>query len=111
MEPEPVPLPAAAVTEIETTEGVTKEEIAFVFMALPPISTNVLVAEQVPLGERNRAWVLLSAHAFTTLVFCVVAAVANEPAATAPAINAPMTFLFLIALTIPCLPEILLYCP
>ena len=97
-------------TDIETTEGVTSEEIAFVFMALPPISTNVLDAEHVPLGERNRACVLLSTHAFTTLVFCVVAAVANEPAANAPTINAPMTFLFFIGLILPRLPEFPLCC-
>ncbi len=67
MDPEPVPLPAGALTEIETTEGVTREEIAFVFMAFPPISTSVLDAEQVPFGEMKRAWVLLSAQALTTL--------------------------------------------
>jgi hypothetical protein len=55
------------VTDIETTEGVTSEEIAFVFMAFPPISTSVLVEGQVPLGEMKRACVLLSAHALTTL--------------------------------------------
>ncbi len=67
MDPDPVPLPAGALTEIETTEGVTREEIAFVFMAFPPISTSVLDEEQVPLGEMKRAWVLLSAQALTTL--------------------------------------------
>ena len=65
-------------------------------MALPPISTRVRVEEHVPLGERKSACVLLSTHALTTLVFCVVAAVAKEPAANAPTINAPMTFLFFI---------------
>lgn len=66
-DPDPVPLPEGAVTEIETTDGVTREEIAFVFMAFPPISTRVLDEEHVPLGEIKRAWVLLSAHALTTL--------------------------------------------
>ncbi len=67
MDPDPVPLPAGAVTEIETTDGVTREDIAFVFMAFPPISTSVLDEEQVPLGATKRAWVLLSAQALTTL--------------------------------------------
>ena len=55
MDPEPVPPPLEVVTEIETTEGVTSEEIALVFMALPPISTRVLEEEHVPLGERKSA--------------------------------------------------------
>ncbi len=55
MDPDPVPLPAGAETEIETTDGVTREDIAFVFMAFPPISTSVLDEEQVPLGEIYRA--------------------------------------------------------
>ena len=67
MDPDPVPLPEGAFTEIETTEGVTRDEIAFVFIEFPPISTRVLEDEHVPLGEIKRACVLLSAHAFTTL--------------------------------------------
>jgi hypothetical protein len=36
---------------METTEGVTSDAIALVFIALPPISTRVLVEEQVPVDE------------------------------------------------------------
>jgi hypothetical protein len=54
-DPEPVPPPLDVVAEIETTDGVTREEIVLVFMPLPPISTSVRLEEHVPLVERNRA--------------------------------------------------------
>jgi hypothetical protein len=47
-----VPLPAVEVTEIETTVGVTRAEMAFAFMPVLPISTRVRVDEQVPVDVR-----------------------------------------------------------
>jgi hypothetical protein len=113
MDPDPVPLPAGAVTEIETTEGVTRDAIALVFMALPPISTRVRFEEQVPLGETKRACVFLSAHAVTTLDGWVFATDAIDPAITAPATNAlttiaPLNFLLLINPILSYFPEIFL---
>jgi len=54
-QPEPEPEPDEEVTEIETTEGVTREEIALLFMELPPISIKVRFDEHVPFGERKIA--------------------------------------------------------
>ena len=88
-----MPPPLAVVTAIETTEGVTREEIAFVFMAFPPISISVRPLVQVPVLDRKSAPVRLSAQAFTAPVGCVTAAVAIDPAATAPAMNAAATLL------------------
>jgi hypothetical protein len=79
-------------------------------MAFPPISISVRPLEQVPVLERKSAPVRLSAHAFTAPVGCVMAAVAIEPAATAPAMNAAATLLrsekvIFIRLIMPNFPE------
>jgi hypothetical protein len=60
-------------------------------MSAPPISTRVRVDEQVPVDERKRAPVRLSAQAVMTEDGAVVAAVATPPAMIAPATNALMT--------------------
>jgi hypothetical protein len=100
-----VPPPLAVVTEIETTDGVTRDAIALVFMPLPPISTSVRLEEHVPVVERKRAWVRLSAHAFRVPVVELVAAVAIDPASAAPAINAPITLTCFIDKIMPEIPE------
>jgi hypothetical protein len=64
--------------------------MALAFMPVLPISTKVRADEQVPVGERKRAPVRLSAHAVITDVGDVVAAVATPPAMIAPARNALM---------------------
>jgi hypothetical protein len=92
MDPEPVPLPAGEVTEIETTVGVTRAEIALAFMPVLPISTRLRFVGHVPVEERKRAPVRLSAHAVMTDVGVVVAAVATPPAMITPARNALATF-------------------
>ena len=50
-EPDPEPRPLGVETAIETTDGVTNDEIALVFIELPPISTKVRLDVQVPLFE------------------------------------------------------------
>lgn len=102
-----MPEPEGAVTLIETTEGVTSEAMVFEFISLPPSSTRVLADEHVPEGERKRALVRLSAHAFTT-VGEFVAAVATEPAMAAPAIKAAMTLMFFMSTMLPYFPVITL---
>ena len=102
-----MPEPEGAVTLIETTEGVTSEAIVFEFISLPPSSTRVLAEEQVPEGERKRALVRLSTHAFTTLDE-LVDAVATEPAMAAPAIKAAMTLMFFMTMMLPYFPVIFL---
>ena len=87
-----MPLPAVEVTEIETTVGVTSDEIALAFIPVLPISTKVRFVGQVPVAERKRAPVRLSAHAVITDDGDVVAAVATPPAISAPARNALATF-------------------
>jgi hypothetical protein len=67
---------------------VTSEDIAFVFMALPPISMSVRPLVQVPVLEMKSAPVRLSAHALNAPVGCVIAAVAIDPAVTAPTTKA-----------------------
>jgi hypothetical protein len=57
-------------------------------MPLLPISTRVRLVEQVPVDERKRAPVRLSAQAVITEAGDVVAAVATPPAMIAPARNA-----------------------
>jgi hypothetical protein len=59
-------------------------------MPLLPISTRVRFVEQVPVDERKRAPVRLSAQAVITEDGVVVAAVATPPAMIAPATNALM---------------------
>jgi hypothetical protein len=64
----------------------------------------------VPVLEMKSAPVRLSAHAFTAPVGCVIAAVAIEPAVTAPAMNAAATLLrsenvIFIRLIMPNFPE------
>ena len=100
-----MPPPLEVVTAMETTEGVTSEEIALVFIPFPPISTSVRLDEHVPVVERNSAWVRLSAHALRVPVGEVIAAVATEPASAAPAINAPITLTFFICKILPYIPE------
>jgi hypothetical protein len=78
---------------METTDGVTSEEIDFVFMALPPISTRVLDVGHVPFCERKIACVRLSAQTLRTLVE-FVEAVATDPAMAAPATKAAITLMF-----------------
>jgi hypothetical protein len=102
-----VPEPEGAVTLIETTDGVTSEAIAFEFKSVPPNSTRVLADEHVPEGERKRALVRLSAHAFTTLGE-FVDAVATDPAMAAPAIKAAMTLMFFMSTMLPYFPVIIL---
>ena len=78
------------VTKIETTEGVTSEEIAFASSVAtdpPPISTAVAVALHFPLVASERAFVRLSAHAVIVPVD-EGAAIATEPATATPATNA-----------------------
>jgi hypothetical protein len=87
-DPEPDPLPLEVETAIETTDGVTREEMVFVFIPFPPISIRVRPLEQVPLLEMKSAPVRLSAQAFTEPVGWVIAAVAIDPATAAPATNA-----------------------
>jgi hypothetical protein len=86
------------VTEIETTVGVTRDEIALAFMPVLPISTKVRADEQVPVDERKSAPVRLSAQAVITDDGDVVAAVATPPAMIAPATNALMSFAGLLNL-------------
>jgi hypothetical protein len=86
------------VTAIDTTVGVTRAEIALVFMPLLPISTSVRVAEHVPVDEIKRAPVRLSAHAVMTEDGDVVAAVATPPAMIAPVTKAVMTLAGLLNL-------------
>ncbi len=77
-------------TEIDTTDGVTKEEIALAFMPELPISTKVRLDEHEPVDEMKRAPVRLSAQAVITEELVVVAAVATPPATTAPIRNAAL---------------------
>jgi hypothetical protein len=83
--------------------------MALVFIPLPPISTSVRLDAQVPVVERKRAWVRLSAHALRVPVVGVIAAVAIDPARAAPTINAATTLtfnlIFLIPVILPLLPE------
>ena len=67
-------------------------------MPLLPISTRVRLVEQVPVEERKRTPVRLSAQAVMTDVGDVVAAVATPPAMIAPARNALMTLAGLLNL-------------
>jgi hypothetical protein len=57
-------------------------------MPVLPISTSVRADEHVPVEDRKRAPVRLSAHAVITEGGVVVAAVATPPATIAPAKNA-----------------------
>jgi hypothetical protein len=76
---------------METTDGVTRDAIALAFIPVPPISTKVRPVAQLPVVERKRACVRLSAHALIEPDEDVVAAVAIEPATAAPAIKAAIT--------------------
>jgi hypothetical protein len=67
-------------------------------MPLLPISTRVRLVEQVPVDERKRAPVRLSAQAVMTEDGDVVAAVATPPAMIAPARNAAVIFAGLLNL-------------
>jgi hypothetical protein len=78
------------VTEIDTTDGVTKEEIALAFIPELPISTKVRFEEHEPVDEIKSAPVRLSAQAVITEELVVVAAVATPPATTAPIRNAAL---------------------
>ena len=100
-----MPPPLAVETEIDTTEGVTSDAIALVFMPLPPISTNVRLEEHVPVVDRKSACVRLSAHAFKVPDEEFVAAVAIEPARAAPAIKAAITLTLFMGKILPQLPE------
>jgi hypothetical protein len=74
--------------------------MALAFKPALPISTSVRVVEQVPVDERKRAPVRLSAQAVITDDGDVVAAVATPPAMIAPARNALMTLAGLLNLII-----------
>jgi hypothetical protein len=67
-------------------------------MPVLPISTRVRFVEHVPVDERKRAPVRLSAHAVMTDDGDVVAAVATPPAMIAPARNALMILAGLLTL-------------
>jgi hypothetical protein len=67
-------------------------------MFVPPISTRVRFVEQVPVDERKRAPVRLSAQAVMTEDGAVVAAVATPPAMIAPATNALMILVGVLTL-------------
>jgi hypothetical protein len=69
-------------------------------MPLLPISTRVRFVEHVPVDERKRAPVRLSAQAVITEAGVVVAAVATPPAMIAPATNALIILAGLLALII-----------
>ena len=95
-----MPLPRLDVTEIETTLGVTRAEIALAFIAELPISTSVRFVGHLPVEERKRAPVRLSAQAVMTDDGDVVAAVATPPAMIAPARNALMILAGLLTLIV-----------
>ena len=78
-------------TEIETTDGVTKAEIDFAFIELLPISIAVLFAGHTPVLANVSAWVRLSAQTTTLLTEELFAAVATDPATTAPKMKAAVT--------------------
>ena len=61
-------------------------------MELLPISIAVLLVAHTPALAKVSAWVRLSAQTTTLLTTELVAAVATEPAITAPRINPAVTF-------------------
>jgi len=100
IEPDPVPLPVAVVTSIETTEGVTSDEIDFASKdELVPLPVEkeyaVVPLLQVSLVASVRTFVRLSEQTVSE-VRAIGAATATDDAIAAPAIKADIVFRFFI---------------
>jgi hypothetical protein len=78
-------------TEIETTDGVTSAEIDLAFIELLPISITDLLAAHTPDFAKVSICVRLSAQTTTLLTTELLAAVATDPAITAPKRKAAVT--------------------